>query len=263
MQIIKIPNIKLLFLTLFFFNFGCSFFKSEINADLNNITYQSLLENHSQWENKIKSLKGYLKITLDTPQYSGNFDATILVDEPDSMLLEVAGPFGMRLGKVFVSKNRFIFYNQVMNQFYKGSKEDFSGRNFLQFPVEIGQLKDIFIARDTFKVLEKEKLEIRDNKYYLEAKNGHFNYHIWFDPKHKLISRIEYLENGNIFYFKEYQNFKEVNGIYFPHHVNFVRPETKQGLSIFFTELQLNISNDPVQYRIKVADTATQIDLTL
>ena len=150
-----------------------------------------------------------------------------------------------------------------MNQFYKGSKEDFIGRNFLYFPIEIGQLKDIFIARDPFKVLEKEKLEIRDNKYYLEVKNGQFNYNIWFDAKHKLISRIEYKENGQIYYFKEYQNYKEVNGIYFPHLVNFVRPETKQGLSLFFTELELNYPIKPDLYKIKIADTATQLDLAL
>lgn len=245
------------------FTSGCALFNREIKADLSKITYQSLLENHASWQNEIKSLRGQLKITLDTPQYSGNFDANIIVDQPDSMLLEVSGPFGMRLGKVFVSKRRFIFYNQIMNQFYKGSKKDFEGKNFLQFPIEIGQLKDIFIARDPFKVLEKEKLEIRDNNYYLEVSNGHFNYNIWFDPKLLLISRIEYIENGEVFYFKEYQNFQEVNGIYFPHHVNFVRPGKKEGLSIFFTQLELNKENNPELYKIKIADSATQMNLTL
>ncbi len=255
--------IKCFLLALLFFTYSCSHFKSEIKADLRNVTYQSLLENHAGWQEEIKSLSGQLKITLDSPQYSGNFDASILVNQPDSMLLEVNGPFGMRLGKVFVSRSRFIFYNQIMNQFYKGSKQDFEGRNFLQFPLEISQLKDIFTARDPFEVLEKEKIEIRDNMYYLEVNNGNFNYSIWFDPTHLLISRIEYKENGNIFYYKEYQNFQEVNGIYFPHHVNFVRPQTKEGISIFYTQLELNKKNQAELYKIKIADTATQIDLTL
>lgn len=243
--------------------FGCSLLTPTFKPDLTKTSYHKLLENHSAWQNAIKSLKSSLRITLDSPQYSGNFDASLLVNEPDSMLLEVTGPFGMRLGKVFVSKNRFIFYNQIMNQFYKGFKEDFMGRNFLQFPVEIGQLKEVITARDPFEVLEKKILEIRDNQYYLEAKNGAYNYNIWFDPQHFLITRIEYLKDDQLTFYKEYKNYQKVNGIYFPHHVNFVRPGVKEGLSIFFMELSINGSNNPDAYKIEIADSATQIDLTL
>jgi len=178
------------------------------------------------------------------------------------MLVTVTGPFGMHLGKVFVSKNRFIFYNQVMDQFMKGAKEDFEGRNFLQFPLEIGQLKNVFVARDRFDVLEKKVYENRENNYYLEAVNGKYNYNIWFEPEHLMISRIEYLNNGKIEFVKEYDNWREVNGIYFPHRVNFVRPDEKQGFSIIITELEINKSIDPTSYKIKVSDSATQIDLS-
>ncbi len=222
-----------------------------------------LLQHHEEWQNSINSLNGDLRITLDTPQYSGNFNASILVDEPDSMLVTVTGPFGMHLGKVFVSRNRFIFYNQVMDQFMKGAKEDFEGRNFLQFPLEIGQLKNVFIAKDQFDVLEKKVYETRENKYYLEAANGKYKYNIWFGSEHFLINRIEYLNNGKIEFVKEYKNWREVNGIYFPHLVNFVRPDEKQGFSIIITELEINQSNDPLLYKIKVSDSATQIDLSL
>jgi len=246
-----------------FITTSCSFFTKNVKPDLTKVTYQLLLEHHAEWQKTIKTLSGNVRLTLDTPQYSGNFMASILVNEPDSMLITVTGPFGLKLGKVFVSKNRFIFYNQVMSQFYKGSKEDFSGKNFLQFPVEIGQLKDVFIAQDPFEVLSKKSLSIKDNVYYLEAENGNYNYNIWFNPEHHLITRIEYIRDNQIHFYKEYKNFREVNGIYFPHHVNFVRPNEKQGLSIIFTELLVNQYNDPVSYKIKVADNAKQIDLTL
>jgi len=242
---------------------SCSLFTKNIQLDLSEVDYRMLLEHHAQWQKAIQTLNGQIRITLDTPQYSGNFTASVLINEPDSMLLTVTGPFGIKLGKVFVSKNRFIFYNQVMSQFYKGSKEDFAGKNFLQFPIEIGELKNVFIARDPFDVLSKKKLSIKDNMYYLEAENGHYNYNIWFEPEHLLISKIEYLKDGKVHFYKEYKNFREVNGIYFPHLVNFVRPDEKQGISIIFTDLTVNQYNDPELYKIKVADNAKQIDLTL
>ncbi len=252
-----------LFLFLFLISQSCTTFKKVVKPDLEKTNYKALLQHHAKWQSSIQSLNGELRMTLDTPQYSGNFNASILVNEPDSMLVTVTGPFGMHLGKVFVSQKRFIFYNQVMDQFIKGAQEDFEGRNFLQFPLEIGQLKNVFIARDPFDVVEKKLFEIRENKYYLEAANGKYDYNIWFDPEHLLISRIEYLNNGKINFVKEYKNWREVNGIKFPYLVNFIRPDEKQGISIITTDLKINRSIDPAIYKIKVSDSATQIDLTL
>ncbi|KAA3610157.1 MAG: DUF4292 domain-containing protein [Calditrichaeota bacterium] len=252
-----------LFLFLLIISQSCGALKKVVKPDLENTSYKALLQHHSKWQSSLHSLNGDLRITLDTPQYAGNFNASILVNEPDSMLVTVTGPFGMHLGKVFVSKNRFIFYNQVNDQFMKGALDDFEGRNFLQFPLEIGQLKDVFVARDPFDVLEKKLFEIRDEKYYLEAANGNYNYNIWFDPQYLMISRIEYLNEGKIEFVKEYSNWREVNGILFPHLVNFVRPDEKQGFSIISTDLKINNSIDPTAYKIKVSDSATQIDLSL
>jgi outer membrane lipoprotein-sorting protein len=255
---------KLLFvLIVFILGQSCTAFKNTAKPDLEKTSYQLLLQHHAQWQASLRSLSAELRMTLDTPQYSGNFNASVLVDQPDSMLVKVTGPFGMHLGKVFVSKRRFVFYNQVMDQFMKGAKEDFEGRNFLQFPLEIGQMKDVFIARDPFDVLEKTLFEIRDGKYYLEAANGKYNYNIWFEPENLMISRIEYLNAGQVAFVKEYDNWREVNGILFPHLVNFVRPDEKQGFSIIITQLELNKPIDAKSYKIKVSDSATQIDLTL
>jgi len=255
-------SILFLFVTSLFFT-GCSFFSKNVKPDLSKVTYKMLLEHHAQWQKTINTLSGDTRLTLDSPQYSGNFTATIMVNLPDSMLLTVIGPFGIRLGKVFVNKSRFVFYNQVMSQFYMGSKQDFEGKNFLQFPLEIGQIKDVLIAQDHFDVLSKKSLSIKDDMYYLEAENGNYNYNIWFDPANHLISSIEYIRDNEIYFYKEYKNFRQVNGIYFPYQVNFVRPGEKQGLSIIFTELLVNQYNDPVSYKIKIADNAKQIDLTL
>jgi len=253
----------LLFLAFTIITISCNLVTQKVAPDIEKVTYRALLQHHEEWQKAIKSINGNLRLTLDTPEYSGNFNASVLMNEPDSLLITVTGPFGMHLGKVYISKRRFIFYNQVMNQFYKGSREDFKGKNFLQFPLEISQLKDVFVARDPFDVLEKQLYEIRDDKYYIEAKNGNYSYKIWFDPEVLLISRIEYLLDGKTAFIKEYDNFRKVNGIYFPHLVNFIKPDEKQGVSIIISSIDLNQPIDRTLYEINVSDSAKQIDLTL
>lgn len=241
---------------------SCSTQKPVIH-NIQNTTYRELLQHNAKWQNTIQTLDGYARITLDTPQYSGNFSADVLLSGSDSLLISVAGPLGINVGKVFVAQKRFVFYNQVMNQFYTGSKKDFEGRNFLQFPLEISQLRDVFIAQDKFNILKKERFEVRDNMYYLEAANGKFLYHIWFDPVYLLIKRIEYFDQDNLLFFKEYDNFKKINDVYFPMSVSFVRPAEKQGLAIFFTKLEINNPVKKGKFNIKVSDSAEQIDLSL
>jgi hypothetical protein len=232
-------------------------------ADISSVTYRELLQHNVSWQNSIKTLRAGTRITLDSPNFAGKFDAKILMGGKDSLLITVTGPFGMQLGKVFLSENRFLFYNQLMNKFFTGSKHDFKGQNFLQFPVEIGQIRNVFIAQDKFDVLKMARFEVRDNKYYLEAENGKAAYNIWFDPSHLLITRIEYLNDGELLFYKEYKDFREASDTYFPHHINFVRPATREGLSIYFASLQLNEAFEKGAFNIRVSDSASQIDLSL
>jgi len=240
--------------------------QKKIIPDLQTVTYRDLLLRNSEWQKSIQTLIGSARISLDTPQYSGNFNADIALNGNDSLLISVTGPLGIRVGKVFVAKNRFIFYNQVMNQFYTGSKENFKGRNFLQFPVEITQLRDVLLAHDKFDVLKKDRFEIRDQMYYLSATNGKLSYNIWFDPELELIKKIEYLSDGDLLFHKEYDQFQDVDQIPFPKAINFVKSGSQneaQGLSIYFKELIINENLSSKIFDINVSDSADQIDLSL
>ncbi len=232
-------------------------------ADIQKVHYRELLAHHDSWQQAITTLQGNARITVDSPQYSGNFAADILMNGRDSLLISVKGPLGVPVGKVFLAKNRFIFYNQLMNQFITGLRKDFDNTNFLQFPVAIKELENVFLARDQFEILKKTSYEVRDRLYYLEADNAHLHYHIWFDPQYMLIRKIEYWDKDRLLFYKTYDQYTKFNGIYFPRAINFVRPDESQGLSIYFTDLLLNEKLDSKKFEIKISDTAKQINLSL
>lgn len=260
----KLIPIYFVFLILLLFSSNCAPRKT-IVADLTKVSSRDLLQRNSEWQKSIHTLQGSARITLDTPQYSANFSADVAFSGNDSVLISVTGPLGMRVGKVFIARNRFIFYNQVMNQFYTGTRNDFRGRNFLQFPLEIDELRKILLAQNQFDVLIIEQFEIRDQMYYLTASNGKVKYHMWFDPQFELIKRIDYFHGQDLLYSKEYDQFILINDIPFPKVINFIRPdgEEKQGVSIYFRELAINEVIPAELFQIKVSDSAQQIDLSL
>lgn len=241
---------------------NCSLKKRTIR-DINSTTYQELLRRNEQWHKAIITLQGQARITVDTPSFSGNFMADILLRGKDSLLIGVSGPFGIPLGKVFVAEKRFVFHNQLMNQFFTGSKEDFNGNNLLHFPLQITEIHSVFTAQDRFDILKREKFELRGDMYYIEAANSHFNYHIWFDPPLGVIKKIEYFDRDSLLFYKEYDRFEKVNGVHFPKVINFVRPAQKQGMSIYFNELVINEPLAADKFSISISDNAKQIDLSL
>lgn len=170
---------------------------------------------------------------------------------------------GIRMGKVFIAQNRFVFYNQVMNQFMTGDRQDFEDTNFLQFPLELTQLRSVFAAQERFGILKKNKFEIQDDAFYVETINGTLSYHIWFDRRHLRIKKIEYYDGSQLLFYKEYKRFEEINGVLFPRVINFVRPAEKQGFSIFYTNLEINKSLKKERFAIRISDNAKQIDLSL
>lgn len=245
---------------------ACTASKKVVLPDLTTTTYRDLLQRNSAWQKSINNLYGNARITLDTPQYSGNFSADVALRGNDSLLISVTGPLGIRVGKVFIAKNRFIFYNQVMNQFYTGKKEDFEDRNFMQFPVSISDMRSLLLAQDQFDVLRKEQFTVRDQMYYLAADNGSNRYKIWFDPAIKLIRRIEYFRDDELLFYKVYDQYELVNDIYFPKMINYVRvisPDERQGLAVYFNDVSINSLIMQDVFDINVSDSATQIDLSL
>ena len=255
-------NYKLfLALTLIFLINSCAL-KPKAKADLKKITARELLARNEKWQKSFVTLKGSANITLDSPQYSGNFGADVLMNRNDSLLITITGPMGIKLGKVFVSPKRFVFYNQMMNQFMSGSLEDYEDTNFMQFPVEVSRLRNVFAAREDFNILELAAYQVKDGYYYLETGTDHLKYRIWFDPAVLLIKKVEYYDGKKLVFFKEYDQFEKFDGVYFPRVINFVRPDEKQGLSIYYNELIINKPSLPEDFDIKILDSAKQIELS-
>ncbi|WP_456409187.1 DUF4292 domain-containing protein [Caldithrix abyssi] len=238
---------------------GCTSKRPLLTKQYPDLTYRQLLELHDQWINSIRTLSAKGRITIDSPSYSGKFEADIYASGRDSLLISVKGLFGANVGKVFIGKERFIFYNQYENQFITGQKSDFENMNFLQFPLSLNELQQVFLARDEFNILKKEKFEKKPDGYFLSAKNGRFHYHIWFDANTLLIKRIEYYNDQKLLFFKEYRQFSKKNGVLFPRVINFVRPDEKQGVSIIFSQIEINKPLDGQVFQIKVSESAKQL----
>lgn len=231
--------------------------------DAEKTSFSELLSGFEEAQNKLKSFRGQSRISIDTPEYSGSFFADVLYNDNDSILIDVSGPFGIDVGKMFLGKNRFIFFNQFSNQFYSGDTENFKNRNFLQFPLKIHEISNFFVGKETIKNMKILNYKVDGDLFFINGKNGSMSYNIWMDDLTGRIKKIEYLEGDKLILIKEYDKFFKINNAYFPKHIKLTRPIEKQIVSVFYNQLVLNQEILPEEFQLKISDTARQIDLNL
>jgi hypothetical protein len=231
--------------------------------DKNKVSFTELLRGIEDEQKNLKSLSGKSRISIETPEFSGNFFADILYNDNDSLLINVSGPFGIGVGKMFLGKKRFIFLNQFSNQFYSGDTDYFKNKNFLQFPLKIQEISNFFTGKEIIKNMKIIDYEIDGDLFFIQGKNGSISYNIWINNIAGRIKKIEYLNQKKVILVKEYDKFFKFDNTYFPKHIKLSRPEEKQVVSVYYDRLILNQRILPSEFNIKISDSARQIDLNL
>jgi len=237
---------------------GCG--GQRFNLDTSQVKYEDLLHSIEIQQNRLKSFESSSRVTVDSPEFSGNFFAEILYNEPDSIMLSATGPFGIHAGTLFIGEERFIFYNQIDNRFYTGSVSENKDRNIFQFPLKLSEFMYIFAGKERLSALKIIDYTIRDDNFFINANKGDIVYSIWIDNVSGHITKLSAEQNGQILYIREYGDFVKLNGIYFPRKISMVRPDKNQAVSVYHSRIVLNTNIDKSRFHINISDRAEQID---
>jgi outer membrane lipoprotein-sorting protein len=231
--------------------------------DTRQVTFTQLLDHISENQQKLRTIDASSRITVDSEEFSGTFFADILYNTNDSLLISATGPFGIHAGTLFIGRQRFIFNNRIANKFYNGSVDQFRHQQFFQFPLNLSEFMNIFAAREDLSVLRVLTYDTRDDDFFLQTQRGDMIQDILIDPQIGQIIRVEAKKGDKTLYIREYGDFMHINNIMFPRRITMTRPDEKQAIAIYYTNIRLNESIDRDKFMIKISDRAEQIDGTL
>jgi hypothetical protein len=247
-----------LFIGLLIFLSACTNPKLTLNTE--KVSFNELLDFIDAEQDKIKTLQGSCRISVDSEEFSGSFFASVNYIANDSLYISVSGPFGIQGGTLFVGKDRFIFFNQMSNKFYNGAIADFEEKNFFQFPLKLKELINVFAAREQLPSMRIIAYKTDQDLYFIKSDKQPDQWEIWIDPDVAHITHIEvHKQNGDSFK-REYSNFFKDDNIYFPRKIDMIRPEQKQAVSIFYTQLTFNEPIEPSAFLVKISDSAEQMN---
>ncbi len=253
--------LRLFFLIILSFLFSCTAPRYILDTD--KVTFNDLFNGIVEEQNKIHTFIGKSRVSIESEEFNGNFFAEIIFKDTDSLLINVSGPFGINIGKLFIGNNRFIFLNNFANQFYTGTLKKFENQNFLQFPININELSNLFIGKDFINNMKIINYSIEDDLFFIHGQNSQNNYNIWIDNKTGRTKKVEYIHNDIITLIKEYDKYAKFDGLYFPKYIKLTKPVEKQSISIYYNRLELNKEISASQFAVKINDSAKQINLNL
>lgn len=198
---------------------------------------------------RVHTLKGSGTITVETPDMaqSGSFD--LLLHKPDSMLVQVQGPFGLHVGSVLLTRTDFLFYNSLKNQLITGTVNASNLNRIFRINLTFDELLSLFTGGSFFAgdIDASDSLMVEDNQFVLMHRNDAGSRRYWIDPTSLLITKIEHLDlNGELFFEERFENFRALGQTYLPRYVRLTQQLTRRVVAVSFSSFAINTGGVPL-----------------
>ncbi len=201
---------------------------------------------------KINTFSGSGALTIESPELINSTKFKAFIKKPDSLLVQLKGPFGISVGSLMLTRKNFVFVNNVENKIQRGHTDKRSIESIINLPFDFDDI--IYILTGSYPVsfeqFEKYGFEESGSNYIFRSEN----------PEREL--RINTL-NGSITHYRESDaagnSVFELTADYFektgetttPHFIRIIFPKQKRSLTIAYDDIKLN---SPVNCAINIPD---------
>jgi outer membrane lipoprotein-sorting protein len=224
------------------------------------LSYEDVQETIQQQQRSIHSLRGEGKISVETPAMAQSGSFTLFLRKPDSVLVKLQGPFGIKVGFAFITRDEFMFYNSFENKLIRGAASEENIGRVLHVRLSFDDLLNLLGGGTFFKDDRRapDDARIDEEQWTFIYKSHGAQRTYWIDPATHLIGKIQQLDtNGKLVLEQRFSNFQSVDGSDVPFTIRITQPHERQMVSLVYTDVSLNTSD--WQFNISIPPSAEQI----
>lgn len=215
------------------------------NRSISSVEVQKVIQTHVE---KIRSLQAEGHISVETPEIAQTGSFTLTLRKPDSILVRLEGPFGIKIGSALVTRDEFLFYNSLQNKLITGSSKTENLNRILHVQLSFDDLLNFFSGGTFFTddLRTPDETNIDDEQYVFVYKAANAGRKYWIDPSTFLIQKVQYLDrNGKLTLEQTFSNFQIVNGIEVPYNIRVVQPKDRQMVALAYSDIAINTTLTP------------------
>lgn len=189
---------------------------------------------------ELKSLLISSDLTISAPGIDQSGSAKIYIAETDSIRMDINGPFGIPIGKLYSNKDYFIFYNIFESIIYKGSPKALNFQKVVNIPLSFNELIHL-LRNETPYTKDKYNLESileATGKQVFTNDQGHFKDYVVFNTSGDFIQYQQKDSYGEIVIDIFYENHSSENNYPKIIKMNFPFSKTKLMMKIKDIEIE-------------------------
>ena len=216
---------------------------SSLNLDERSISYSEVQEVTRSHHAHIHSMVGEGRISIETPEIAQSGSFILTLQKPDSVLINIRGPFGIKVGSALVTRTEFLFYNSLENKLITGLSSMENLNRILHVQLSFDDLLSLF-AGGTF--LESDfhapdEIRVEDNQFVFVFTDAKTSRKYWVDPTTFFIQKVQFLDqSGKLVLEQTFTNFENANGFEMPYTIRVIQPKARQRLTLSYSEILVN-----------------------
>jgi hypothetical protein len=190
---------------------------------------------------RLHTLQGSGSMSFDTPEISGDAAFIARLKRPDSLLVFLEGPFGIDIGTLFLSRERYLVYNSLENRVVTGNPAAGSFRSVIPFELTYEQLLNAFAGVFQLPDQQPELYEVRESSFFLSFACGTSKCEYWVDPELLMVTRFRSTDPaGNVIIEASCTSPVEDDEAAAPRKILVRFPGEQRRLSIDYSRITLN-----------------------
>jgi len=241
---------------------GCAQMTRTTRLSVDNVTVAGISHRVEKNYLRLKSLKARAQFVVESPMMSFQASSKILIQKPDSLFIQLRAPFGIKVGSVFLDRNRFVLQDSWKNIVYTGEPDSLDLRKFLPIDLKRENILQLFSGIHLIDLSRQDSLTIDGNKYLITGYIGDKKAKYWIDPKKYVVTECHLLnDRGEPWIQFEYRQIEKKSRIYIPKIIRIEQPEQKTRLTILFSSRELNKPLNPAEFIIQIPPQSEVIEL--
>lgn len=231
---------------LFFFSMivisGCASTK-ESHRRAADLSPQQIIEAVNSHARAITTFQAKGSISVESPSLisSGSFD--VWLKKPDSVRVDVKGPFGIRIASALFGQDHYTFYNSFKNEVIEGNIDKGAMPSFMNIQINPKDIVDTFCgARGFFREdVSPDSFSLGDGSYILQFHHDEGTTRYTIDDMTLYVTAVEHIDSaGTVWSEERFDLERQDDGTVIPRSIRLIHERLESSVSLIYESVRFN-----------------------
>jgi len=214
-----------------------------LTLDTRTVSAGELILTVRERSGRLHSLSGSGSLAFESPTVAGSAFFSLALRKPDSLLVQVEGPFGIDVGTLFVTRERFVLYNSLQNTVRTGPPDPAMFRRLLPVDLTVEQMMEAFSGVFAIQgsAADVRSYQVDGDRFRLVTACGGGECTYWIDPATALVTAYRQTDGtGRVLVDATASALEEDGAVVAPRRIRISLPSTGRRVSVAYSRMVIN-----------------------